>query len=73
MANPLNITINVVGIVMPALHATRLLLADLQELKDAPKTVKRLVKDVHSIDTALGLLKSIKEREWGLLGANVTK
>jgi hypothetical protein len=73
MADPLSITASVVGIVVPALHATRLLLADLQELKDAPKTVKRLVEDVHSVDTALGLLKSIEEREWGLLGADVAE
>ncbi|KAH8761300.1 hypothetical protein BGZ57DRAFT_769816, partial [Hyaloscypha finlandica] len=63
IANPLSIIASIVGIIVPALHATRLLLADLQELKDAPKTVKRLVKDVYSINTALGLLKSIEERE----------
>jgi hypothetical protein len=37
----------VVGITVPALHGTRLLLKDLQQLKDAPNTVKRLVEDVH--------------------------
>jgi len=73
MANPLSITASVVGIIVPALHATRLLLADLQELKDAPKTVKRLVEDIYSVETALGLLKSIEEREWGLLSVDVAK
>jgi hypothetical protein len=53
------------------LHATRLLLADLQELKDAPKTVKHLVEDVRSVDTALELLQSVKKREWDLLGTGV--
>ena len=73
MADPLSITASIVGIVGPALHATRLLLEDLQQLKDAPKTVKRLVEDMRPIDTALELLHSIKKREWDLLGASVAK
>jgi hypothetical protein len=64
MADPLSITASAVGIIVPALHGTRLLLEDLQQLKDAPKTVKRLVEDVHSVDTALKLLQSVEEREW---------
>ena len=75
MADPLNLTASAVGIIVPALHGTRLrlLLEDLQQLKDAPKTVKRLVEDVHSVDTALKLLQKIEEREWGLLGEDVAK
>jgi hypothetical protein len=73
MADPLSITANVVGIIVPALHGTRLLLEDLQQLKDAPKTVKRLVEDVHSVDAALRLLQSVEEREWSLLGASVAE
>jgi hypothetical protein len=46
MADPLSITASVVGIIGPALHTMRLLLQDLQQLKDAPKTIKRLVEDV---------------------------
>ena len=44
------------------LHGTRLLLEDLQQLKDAPKTVKRLVADVHSVDTSLKLLQNVEDR-----------
>ena len=75
MTDPLNITASAVGIIVPALHGTRLrlLLEDLQQLKDAPKTVKRLVGDVHSVDTALKLLQSVEEREWGLLGAGIAE
>ena len=73
MADPLSITASVVGVFVPALHVTRLLLEDLQQLKDAPKTVKRLGEDVQSVDTALKLLKGIEEREWGLLGEDVAK
>lgn len=73
MTDPLSITVSVVSIVVPALHGTRLLLVDLQQLKDASKAVKRLIDDVHSIDIALKLLKSIEEREWGLLGADIAE
>ncbi|KAL5330959.1 hypothetical protein ACEPPN_000486 [Leptodophora sp. 'Broadleaf-Isolate-01'] len=73
MADPLSITASIVGIVGPALHGTRLLLEDLQQLKDAPKTVKRLVEDVRSVGAALELLQSVEEREWGLLGAGVAE
>jgi hypothetical protein len=73
MADPLSITASAVGIIVPALHGIRLLLEDLQQLKDTPKTVKRLVKDVHSVDTALKLLQSIEAREWDLLGAGIAE
>jgi hypothetical protein len=73
MADPLSITASVVGIIVPALHGTRLLLDDLQQLKDARKTVKRLVEDVHSVDTALKLLQSVEHREWDLLGAGIAE
>lgn len=73
MSDPLTIAASVVGIVAPALHGTRLLLEDLQQLKDAPKAVKRLQEDVHSVDTALELLKGIEETEWRLIGADVAE
>ena len=73
MADPLSITASVVGVIVPALHAIRLLLEDLQQLKKAPKTVKRLVDDVHSVDTALELLQSVEKREWDLLGTGVAE
>ena len=71
MSDPLSITASVVGIIVPALHGTRLLLEDLQQLKDTPKIVKRLVEDVHSVDTALKLLQSVEDREWDLLGSGI--
>ncbi|KAF5876255.1 uncharacterized protein Bfra_002658 [Botrytis fragariae] len=73
MADPLSITASIVGIVVPALHGTRLLLEDLQQLKDAPKTVNRLVDNVHSVDAALKSLQSIDEREWSLLGKGIAE
>lgn len=73
MADPLSITASVVGIIVPALHGTRLLLEDLQQLRDAPKIVKRLVEDVHSIDTSLKSLQSVKDREWESLGVAIAE
>lgn len=71
MSDPLSITASVVGIIVPALHCTRLLLEDLRQLKDAPKIVKRLVEDVRSVDTALELLRNVEGRDWDLLGAGI--
>jgi hypothetical protein len=73
MADPLSITASVVGITVPALHGIRLLLEDLQQLKEAPKTVKRLLEDVQSVDTSLKLLRGVEDREWDLLGASVVE
>ncbi|RMZ91867.1 hypothetical protein DV736_g919, partial [Chaetothyriales sp. CBS 134916] len=71
MADPLSIAANIVGVTVPALHSTRLLLDDLQQLKDAPKTVKRLADEVRSVDAALELLKGVDKRDWESLGAPV--
>jgi len=71
MADPLSITASIVGIIVPALHGTRLLLVDLQQLNDAPKTIKRLTDDVQSVLSTLELLKGVEERDWKSLGQNV--
>ncbi|OBT69730.1 hypothetical protein VE03_00857 [Pseudogymnoascus sp. 23342-1-I1] len=73
MSDPLSITASVVGITVAALHGTRLLLEDLQQLKDAPKTVKRLVEEVNSVNIALTLVQDVKDREWELLGADLAE
>jgi len=73
MPDPLSITASVVGIVVPALHGTRLLLEDLQQLKDAPKTVKRLTDDVYSLYTTLELLRGVKDGDWKSLGQSVAE
>lgn len=73
MADPLSIAASVVGVTVPALHGTRLLLNDLQNLRDAPKTVKRLTEDVVSVETALKWLQDLDEREWISLGQNVAE
>lgn len=71
MADPLSISAGVVGLAVPALHAARLLLDDLRNIKDAPKAVKRLESDVQSVERALTSLKAVEEQEWEVLGPNV--
>jgi hypothetical protein len=73
MSEPLSIAAGVVGIVVPALHGTRLLLEDLQQLKDAPKTVKRLTDDVHTVHAALELLEGVRDGDWNSLGKSVAE
>lgn len=73
MADPLSVTASVFGITVPALHGTRLLLDDLEKLKDAPKTVKRLADDVHSVDAALKLVQGVEDTEWQSLGISVAE
>lgn len=73
MADPLSVAGSIVSITVPALHGIRLLLDDLQQFKEAPKTVKRLTEEVRSVDTALKLLEGVEDREWNLLGTAVAK
>ncbi|CZS92447.1 uncharacterized protein RAG0_02986 [Rhynchosporium agropyri] len=56
---------------LSALHGTRLLLGDLQQLNDAPKTITRLTDDVKSVHTTLELLKGVEEGDLKSLGQNV--
>ncbi len=73
MADPLSIAASVVSVAVPALHGTRLLLDDLQKLKDAPKTVRRLKEDVHSVEVTLTTLQTVEDREWQSLGTTVAE
>ncbi len=73
MADPLSITASVVGIIVPAWHGTRLLLGDLQQLNDAPKTIKQLTDDVQSVHTTLELLRGVEDGDWKSLGQNVAE
>jgi hypothetical protein len=73
MADPLSVAASIIGITVPALHGTRLLLDDLEKLKDAPKTVKRLTDEVRAVDIALKLLQGVEDREWQSLGTRVAE
>jgi hypothetical protein len=44
-----------------------------RDLKDAPKTVKRLADVVHSVDAVLKLLQGVEDRKWELHGISVVE
>ena len=71
MADPLSVSAGIVGIVGAALHGVRLLLNDLDKIKNAPEAVERLREDVDSISASLGLLKDVDESVWTSLGTAV--
>src|SRR5438045_9117825 len=71
MADPLAVAASVVGITVPALHGTRLLLDDLYRIKDAPEAVKSLKEDILSVDLALNSLQAVEDREWESLGGTI--
>ncbi|KAK8872329.1 hypothetical protein PGQ11_002843 [Apiospora arundinis] len=73
MTEPLSIAASVVGITVPALHVTRLLLDDLQKLKDAPNTVQRLQEDLRTINSAITSIQAVDDREWTVLGEEVAQ
>ncbi|KAI1302223.1 hypothetical protein F5Y03DRAFT_212701 [Xylaria venustula] len=71
MPEPFSIAAGVVGILAPAVHWTRLLLLDLQNILDAPVVVKSLEGDFQLIETTLHSLEAITEQQWAALGASV--
>jgi Fungal N-terminal domain of STAND proteins len=71
MAEPLSVAASIVGVTVPALRGTRLLLDDLQEIIDAPNTVESLKEDIRSVDLALKSLQAVHDSEWKSLGGTV--
>jgi hypothetical protein len=71
MADPLSATASIVGIAVPALHGIRLLLNDLERIKEAPKTIQRLRDDVRAVEGILDLIQGIDNREWIQLGTAI--
>ena len=71
MADPLSVTAGIVGIAVPALHGTRLLLNDLESIREAPKTIQRLTDDVRAVEGTLSLIQGIDDREWAHLGTAI--
>jgi hypothetical protein len=59
----------IVGLVVPALHITRLLRDDVKRIKDAPQEIKDLSADIDSYTDCLELLQSVQQQEWDKLGA----
>lgn len=71
MADPFSITAGVVSIAVPALHGLRLLLHDLQSIKDAPETISNLKDNICAVELALNSLQAISEQEWKSIGITI--
>jgi hypothetical protein len=71
MADPLSVAASLVGLAIPALHGTRLLFDDIQNIVDAPKAVASLKEDLVSVDMAIEALKAVQSSEWELFGQDV--
>jgi len=59
----------IVGLVVPALHITRILRDDVKRIKGAPQEIKDLSADIDSYTDCLELLQSVQQQEWDKLGA----
>ena len=71
MSETLAVAANVVGVLVPTLTGMRLLLHDLQTLKEAPQTIRRLEEDIRSVCAALDTLRAVENSEWESLGVRV--
>lgn len=69
MADPFSIAVGVVGIVVPALHGTHILIDDVNRIIDAPAAIQTLREHLESTVLGLESLKAIPEPEWQSLGS----
>lgn len=69
--DPLSIVASVMGIVPPALHGVRLLIDDIQTIRDAPSAIQLMKEDLLTIDNSLTSLQAISDQQWKSLGDSV--
>ena len=71
MSDPLTISASVVGVVVPALHGTRLLLDDINKIIDAPKAIGDLRDDIDALNATLESLQAVEEAPWEILSDDI--
>lgn len=71
MAEPLTVSVSIIGLIVPALHGARILLEDLRNIKDAPQTVEALKNHIISIEAALASLQDIPKEDWDAFGGAI--
>jgi hypothetical protein len=71
MADPLSVSASVAGLVGLALQGTRRLIDDVNNVRDAPKSLEDLQTDLTSIGASLKSLEAVDESQLRLLGENV--
>ncbi|KAL6904232.1 hypothetical protein GGI43DRAFT_399951 [Trichoderma evansii] len=69
--DPLSIAASVIGVVAPALHGVRLLMDDIQMIRDAPSAIRLIKDDLLTIDNSLKSLQAISDQQWKSLGDSV--
>ena len=69
--DPLSIAASVVGVVMPALHGVRLLIDDIQKIRDAPDDVRSVRDDLLAIGKGLTALQTVSDPQWESLGETI--
>ncbi|KAI0837518.1 hypothetical protein F5Y06DRAFT_297374 [Hypoxylon sp. FL0890] len=72
MTDPFSIVTGTVGVLAPAIHWTRLLFEDLQNISDAPAVVEALKGDLLSVKMTLESLQGVTEAEWATLAGRGT-
>jgi len=73
MGDPFSAAASVFGIAVPALHGMRLLLDDIQNIKDAPKLVLSLADDLESTEVALKSLQNMENSVSNMLSQDIVK
>lgn len=71
MTDPLSVTAGVAGLVTFALQGVRLLVNDINNIREAPKSLERLQVDLTSVGSSLACLEDIDELQLKLLGDHV--
>lgn len=71
MPDPLSVTASVAGLVGLALHGTRLLIDDVNNIRDAPNVLEDLRTDLLSVGSSLESLKAIDESQLEVLGGEI--
>jgi hypothetical protein len=71
MADPLSVSASVAGLVGLALHGIRRLLDDVNNVRDAPKSLEDLQTELEFIGSSLKSLEAVDESQLRLLGENV--
>jgi hypothetical protein len=71
MSDPLSVTASVAGLVVLALQGVRLLVNEVNNIKEAPKSLENLQIDLASVQMSLKSLEYIDESQLRLLGEQI--
>jgi hypothetical protein len=63
MADPLSVSASVAGLVGLALHGTRRLIDDVNNVRDAPRSLEDLQTELESIGSSLKSLEAVDESQ----------